>query len=201
MTTAKKQVDLKVIMLGPPMAGKTCFLTRYIRDAFGQTDATVGASFALKLWHGLKFGIWDTAGQEKYDSLSNFYCRNAGAVVLLFDLTDHSSFEELPRFVDKLIDCEPNCIVVVVGTKLDLIEESNIPRRVTRAEAEKFAETLGASYFESSSKTNYNVTEVFDHIGHILQKRRGDAPAAPTTRSSTVELSGDGAATKGKCKC
>eukprot|EP00698_Gefionella_okellyi_P008325 TRINITY_DN205_c0_g2_i2.p2 TRINITY_DN205_c0_g2~~TRINITY_DN205_c0_g2_i2.p2 ORF type:complete len:206 (-),score=32.81 TRINITY_DN205_c0_g2_i2:995-1612(-) len=204
---SSRKVDLKIILLGPANAGKTCFLTRYIRNEFGRTEATVGASFALKVWHGLKFGIWDTAGQEKYDSLSSFYCRSAGAVILVYDVCEKSSFEELPRFVDKLTDCEPNCIVVVIGTKVDQVEEQELPRQVKTSSGMEFAKSLNAHFLETSSKNNTNVSEVFDYIGQTIQSRRSQhtsALASPTA-TTTIELQSPAAGTPAKpsggCSC
>ena len=78
---------------------------RYTLNEFGVVASTLGAQFALKMWHGQRVGIWDTAGQvcergravpadppelimqEKYSKLSSFYCRGAGAAMVCYDVT------------------------------------------------------------------------------------------------------------------
>merc|ERR1719238_1001480 len=94
------QIDLKIVFLGASGVGKTSIVYRYINEVFEPTRSTIGAAFSLKYWKDFKFGVWDTAGQEKYDSLSSFYCRGAGAAVLVYDVGDLGSFEALPKYIE-----------------------------------------------------------------------------------------------------
>eukprot|EP00161_Ancyromonas_sigmoides_P024742 TRINITY_DN8139_c0_g1_i2.p2 TRINITY_DN8139_c0_g1~~TRINITY_DN8139_c0_g1_i2.p2 ORF type:complete len:262 (-),score=112.49 TRINITY_DN8139_c0_g1_i2:34-768(-) len=123
---SSSSVDVKVVVLGQQGVGKTCLVSRYVDDKFEVTKPTVGAAFVLKVVPAgsrkYTLGIWDTAGQERFDCLSSFYCRGAGAVLLMFDLTDRASFERVPKWVARLPDSGAleDCIRVLVGTKLDL---------------------------------------------------------------------------------
>eukprot|EP00003_Mantamonas_plastica_P016657 TRINITY_DN277_c0_g1_i2.p1 TRINITY_DN277_c0_g1~~TRINITY_DN277_c0_g1_i2.p1 ORF type:complete len:134 (+),score=8.17 TRINITY_DN277_c0_g1_i2:50-403(+) len=87
-----RKIDCKMIVLGKSSVGKTTFLNRLIYNEFGKPpQSTIGAAFSSKKWRDKTIGIWDTAGQEKYDSLSKFYYRGASVALLIFGIF-HSAF-------------------------------------------------------------------------------------------------------------
>ena len=95
----------KVVLLGESSVGKTSIITRFIDDSFSANGmATTGASYANKsivyrdYKKALKFEIWDTAGQEKYRSLTQIFYKDASIAILVYDVTDERSFEELEKF-------------------------------------------------------------------------------------------------------
>lgn len=88
---------VKVMIIGNTCVGKTCFLLRFTDDAFQETFAsTVGLDFKVKtLRRGertVKLQIWDSAGQERYRSITNAYYRTAMGFLLMYDITDENSF-------------------------------------------------------------------------------------------------------------
>ena len=99
-------VDLKLVLLGHKNVGKTCIFNRYVYGQFGRTTMTIGAYFGMKDCQvnnrKVNLAIWDTAGEEKFDSLTNFYCRGAKAALLCYDLTNRQTFIELSRWVTKI---------------------------------------------------------------------------------------------------
>ena len=73
--------------------------------------------------------IWDTAGEEKFDSLTNFYCRNATAALVCYDITNYETFANLQRWVDKItLEAEKNCSMILVGNKLGQWMERTLPK-------------------------------------------------------------------------
>jgi len=164
-------VDLKLVLLGQPSVGKTCLVYRYLYNTFGETIATIGASFAMKKVEATSgtcnLGIWDTAGQERFDSLSSFYCRGARAAIICFDLTDRASFECLTtKWVKKVTDeAESGCHICIVGTKADLVQSQMASRAVSEKEVQDLADRLRenhhAQVFEASAKTSSGVAEIF----------------------------------------
>ena len=95
----------KVVLLGESSVGKTSIITRFIDDSFNiNSIATTGASYANKsivykdYKKALKFEIWDTAGQEKYRSLTQIFYKDASIAILVYDVTDEHSFDELKNF-------------------------------------------------------------------------------------------------------
>ncbi|CAD5120298.1 DgyrCDS8871 [Dimorphilus gyrociliatus] len=205
--TGKKKADLKVVILGAANVGKTTLIHRYAKGVFSEHPNTLGASFTLKQWKNRNVAIWDTAGEERFQGLSNFYCRQAGAAILAYDVTERKSFEELKtRFTQLLAAAEPNRLAVVVGTKHDLVEEKG--KAVEREEAVLLAKQLNPNIsdyipiFETSSLNGLGVTEVFETI--FEKCLRFDAIATHLV-NSTIDLSAQKKAgsnnSKNNCAC
>ena len=119
--------------------GKTSLVLRYAQNSFqpGTTPSTVGASFVTKRVLDddsnttVRLQIWDTAGQERFRSISRLYYRGANAAVLVYDITDASSFDEMAAW---LLEIRKNLgddvILHAVGTKTDLVEQNPSLRQV-----------------------------------------------------------------------
>ncbi|XP_076349937.1 ras-related protein Rab-20-like isoform X1 [Tachypleus tridentatus] len=187
--------DLKVVLLGDAHVGKTSLVRRYIDRKFQGSVSTIGASFLLKQWGNYNIAIWDTAGAEKYSGLSSFYCRNAAAAVLTFDLTRYKSIETLrQRYIPLLEVMEQVSVKVVAGTKLDLI--SNFPRQVAPEEGQQLAAEVNVNqtcrdiipYFETSSKTGQNVDNVFEFIFEYFFPDRGLRPRCNNKLEDSIVL-------------
>ena len=97
-----KAQNCKVVLLGESGVGKTCIISRYVNNTYDEkSETTNGASYASKTLDfdsynkSLRFDIWDTAGQEKYRSLTRFFYKDAAIAILVYDITRRDSFEEL----------------------------------------------------------------------------------------------------------
>ena len=96
----------KVVLLGESGVGKTCIIDRFINDNFDDNQKTTGIStFIAKTMtfdefqgKSVKFEIWDTAGQEKYRSLNKIFYKDAGVAILVYDITNSQSFEEIRQY-------------------------------------------------------------------------------------------------------
>ena len=79
--------------------------------AFDQVEQADGSSVLI--------GIWDTAGAERFDSLSSFYCRGARAAICCYDISDKESFTSLStRWIRKVIEQgDESCHIILCGTK------------------------------------------------------------------------------------
>ena len=100
------------------------------------------------LWFGFH---QDTAGSERFAKLTSHYCRSAGAAILVYDITDFQTFDQLDTSLKTLRDggALPECVVVVVGTKLDLVEAGLRPRAVPVESGQGYAEHIGAAFMET----------------------------------------------------
>ncbi|XP_077990036.1 ras-related protein Rab-20-like isoform X2 [Glandiceps talaboti] len=167
--------------MGDSSVGKSTLIQRYLTGKFEETIShTIGASFFLKQWGPYNIAIWDTAGEEKFAGLSSFYCRNASAAILAYDISEKESFDSLgDRHVPLLQAAEQDCLAVVVGTKLDLVRPKT--RKVNNEDGEHFAVNANKSrfedgakndiripFFETSSITGENVNNVFTYIFETL---------------------------------
>lgn len=96
---------IKIVLLGETGVGKTCLISRYVNNAFQEGEiSTMGASYAGKeiffeeYSKTLKFEIWDTAGQEKYRSVTKIFYKDATAAILVYDITRKESFIEIKKY-------------------------------------------------------------------------------------------------------
>lgn len=207
--SSKRKADLKVIILGDYAVGKTAFICRYIEGKFKTQEPTIGAAFFLKQWGPYNVAVWDTAGGERYTGLSSFYCRNAGAAILAYDMSNSSTYESLwARFLPLLETANEDCLKVVVGMKMDLMTPES--RDITLEEGKKLARELNENidisklpsdpYFETSSLNGQHVNEVFEFIfQHCLPLTEAQRKAAYNRNSGTVELTQKETTKKGCC--
>ncbi|KAA0147727.1 hypothetical protein FNF27_08349 [Cafeteria roenbergensis] len=198
--------EVKLVMLGDTGVGKSSVAAQFVRGSFDTMQAaTIGAAylskpFVLRGQRPIKFQIWDTAGQEKYESLAPMYYRKAGAAIVMYDLTLASSFERLRDWVRELGENGPQDIVVAcVGNKLDLTGDGSA-REVREDVARDFARSEGALYFEASARTGEGVTEIFEALAEEVTRRRPGAlgAAAAAEEEGRVDVAPrDAAAAKG----
>ncbi|AEO69936.1 uncharacterized protein THITE_2120693 [Thermothielavioides terrestris NRRL 8126] len=120
----------KVILLGPSGTGKSCLLHRFVKNEWRVLSSqTIGVEFAskiIKVGTGarrkrIKLQLWDTAGTERFRSVSRSYYRGAAGAILIYDITSRASFNSLQPFLnDARALASPNLSLVLVGNKLDL---------------------------------------------------------------------------------
>ena len=157
------KVDIKVVLLGQHNVGKTCLVDRYLHGNFKfNVTATVGAAFGSKKvdvsGRAWTLGIWDTAGAERYESMSRIYYRSARAAIVCYDLTRKESFEKVRFWVDELLENEPECLIFIVGTKYDLIQEDASLREVDESMLGMLSLKANITKtFITSAKTGYNI--------------------------------------------
>ena len=102
--TDEGAITCKVVLVGEAGVGKTCIISRYKYNIFKSQGPTTGGTFVSKLMiledekKSIKFDIWDTAGQEKYRSLTKLFYQNAAVCIIVYDITRTSSFEEIKKF-------------------------------------------------------------------------------------------------------
>ena len=185
---------IKILTLGEHGVGKSCIIIRYIADKFdNKTQATLAVDFKTKFIQKgneiIKLSIFDTAGQEQYKYLIKSYYNGANGILLIFDITDRNSFEQLNSWLKDLknnSDDLDNMFICLVGNKSDLNEK----REVSYEEANKFAKEKNMPYIEVSAKTGDNINKLFSimtkgTIIKIIEKRKND----PNAVRETIRLS------------
>lgn len=153
----------KYIIVGDTAVGKSCLLLQFTDKRFQPVhDLTIGVEFGSRVItvdnHQIKLQIWDTAGQEKFRSITRSYYRGAAGALLVYDITRRETFEHLTTWLE---DCRKysnqNIIIMLIGNKMDLDSK----RAVTTQEGEDFARKHGLSFLETSAKTADNVEQAF----------------------------------------
>ena len=164
MASVKKPPCCKVVLLGDSGVGKTCIISRYISGAFDQNSPTTnGASYASKIVEiankSVSLDIWDTAGQEKYKSLTKFFYKDAKVAILVYDITQKESFTNMKQYwYEQLKEFGSKDIIIgVAGNKCDMYEKEE----VTENEGKEFAEQIGAFFEMTSAKNNTGINDLF----------------------------------------
>ena len=122
---AGNEYDLKVVTLGSGGVGKTSIIERFVSDKFSEdTQQTLGASFSTKIIEIdgklVRLNMWDTAGQERYRALNRLYYKEANACILVFDIGDRESLEELRYWIRELAQHDENVLTFIAANKCDL---------------------------------------------------------------------------------
>ncbi|XP_008843330.2 ras-related protein Rab-26 isoform X4 [Nannospalax galili] len=135
-------VAFKVMLVGDSGVGKTCLLVRFKDGAFlaGTFISTVGIDFRNKVLEvdgvKVKLQIWDTAGQERFRSVTHAYYRDAHALLLLYDVTNKASFDNIQAWLTEIQEyAQRDVVLMLLGNKVDSTQE----RVVKREDGEKLA--------------------------------------------------------------
>jgi small GTP-binding protein len=190
--------SFKIVVVGASGVGKTAIVNQLITKTFkAEGQPTIGVEFKSYSFTAddetVKLQIWDTAGQERFRSVSKAYFRNALGAVLVFDLTQKASFDELNVWINDLNTlCTPNAFIILVGNKTDLPDD----RCVSESEAQETAKRYNLEYLETSAKNGDNVTEAFVRLGQgvLRQVKKGQItpvkpaePIGPSRPSSYLQ--------------
>ncbi|XP_072178013.1 ras-related protein Rab-5A-like [Diadema setosum] len=162
----------KVCLLGECSVGKTSIINRFISGTF-QIDvrATIGGAYSsADVYYQdttYRLGILDTAGQERFRGIATIMYRNAAAAVLVYNIADKKSFDDVEYWMDELRKKAPEDILIfVIGNKLDLESQ----RAVSRSLAEQYAQENDSVHLEASAKTGEGIAEIFQEICAALAK-------------------------------
>lgn len=152
----------KAIIIGDSSVGKSSLLYRYTDSDWNpHYIATIGVDFKVLTFEReskvVKLQLWDTAGQDRFKTITHTYYRGSHGVMVVFDLTNHQSFENVTRWLEEFhqfggVDVP----VVLVGNKADLPNHA-----VSKAEAEALATQIGCKYISCSAKDDSAVDEAF----------------------------------------
>ena len=146
--------EFKYIIIGNAFVGKTSLLKKFDLNRFSPTtQSTLTMEYIRKTIKinnkKIMLQIWDTSGQENLFSLTSSYYRNSCGVILVYDITNKSSFENLQNWIEKIQNRASEKIrIVLVGNKIDLENQ----REVSFLEGQRFAKKNGFLFFEVSAK-------------------------------------------------
>ena len=199
--------SFSLIFMGNTGVGKTNFISRYTKNFFQPLFlSTHGYDEVIKIlkikdennnYNYYKLRLLDTVGQEKFKSLPRTYYKKADGILLLFDVNDIETFEDVSAWMSEINENksqdERDYIIYLIGNKIDFgnsdSQEVNsaegdtekIP--VTKKEKEELKNRLGVKYFEISCKWNLNIEEV---ITNIIYDCINNKIETPTTQSKKV---------------
>lgn len=160
-------MDRKVIFLGDVGVGKSSIISRLMYNEIDHSySPTVGIDYLTKTIYKnnqmLKLHFWDTAGQEKFKSLMPSYIRYCSVAIIVYDISDSVSFENVKNWAKMVNEESMNIEIIIVGNKIDLT------RNVDEKDALDFAGEIKAEYVESSAKTGEGVELIYNKVFQIV---------------------------------
>ena len=167
-----KRTAISISIFGETAVGKTCICSTFLGLEFrGEHLTTVGIekmSSSIKTEDGveLKLKLWDTAGQERFKSVSVKNIRYSQAAVVVFDLTDKTSFEKISYWIKEIREISPKVPIGLFGNKSDLVDK----RVVTQEEINDLCKEENLVYFETSAKNNTGIKEGFSKVATMAFK-------------------------------
>ena len=173
------KLKCKVVLLGEMLTGKTSLISRLVDNTFNYNETTtfVASNFSKEIEYSefngitLTLQIWDTAGQEKFRSVNKIFYKEAAVVILVYDITNERSFEQLKTYWYQEVKQkgEKNVVFAVAGNKCDLFSDE----KITEKEGREFANEIGAVFFQTSPLSNINVSELFKEVGKVYLQKNG----------------------------
>jgi len=160
----------KLVFLGDQSVGKTSIITRFMYDTFDSTyQATIGIDFLSKTMYledrTVRLQLWDTAGQERFRSLIPSYIRDSSVAIIVYDITNRSSFINTVKWIDDVRSERGNdVIMMLVGNKTDLADK----RQVSLEEGEAKAKEYDIMFIETSAKAGFNIKALFRKVASAL---------------------------------
>ena len=182
--------SIKCVVVGDGAVGKTALLVSYTTGGF-PTDytPTVFDNYSAMVMcdaRPIALGLWDTAGQEDLDRLRSLSYSQSDVFLLCFSLVSPASFNNVKsKWVPEIKHFCPNAAIVLVGTKLDLVDDDDFlaqmhargVKPVTRAEAEQLARDIPGcvGFCATSALTQQGLKAAFDTgIRASLTKRNAE---------------------------
>ena len=165
------QDTTKIIILGGAGVGKSSLMTRFVENKFLDiSTSTIGVDFKKTNIKGKNYTIWDTAGSERFRGVATSYFKGASGIIVVFDITNKSSFENCDLINDEIRSyAEKDVIIILAGNKSDLAGK----KVVMADETEKKTKKLRAkAYFEVSAKDDQGeVKKMFERLAEEIEKQ------------------------------
>jgi len=176
------EIKFKIGLVGESGVGKSCLLVKWVDDDFfdANDNYTIGVDFKWKSLtvnnQKVKLQIYDTAGQERFRTVTASFYRGAHGIILVYDITNAESYtgkvDEWLREITNYTDAETP--IILVGNKVDLEEK----RAVDVSIVKKWATDNKMRYIETSAKTGKGVVEVFTTLTERMLEQRAKKKAA-----------------------
>ncbi|KAK8968371.1 Ras-related protein RABG3f [Platanthera guangdongensis] len=163
-------VSLKVSLLGDCQIGKTSFMIKYVGDEEENTGLQMnGLNLMDKVFFirgaRIAFSIWDVGGDLRFLDRIPLACKDAAAILIMFDLTNRSSLNNTTNWFRRARRWNTTGIPILIGTKFDDFVQLPLDMQWTIVnEARVNARVMKATLFFSSATHNINVNKIFKFI-------------------------------------
>ena len=175
-----KLEEIKLITLGSASVGKSSLIIQYTENKFTESYlSTLGVDYKqkiIKLKNGkdIHLRIYDTAGQERFKSISSGFIKKADGVVLVYDISNKDSFVSINGWIANIREIgKENMPIILVGNKCDLSDEV---RKVSKKEGEDKAKEFRILFYETSCKDGKNVKESIEEFVEDISIKKKTNP-------------------------
>ena len=191
----------KILIIGDSGVGKSClllkFTDRYFNDSY---ISTIGVDFKIQTIQLnnkiIKLQIWDTAGQDRFKTITTSYYRGSHGIVIVYDITDKESFLNVRNWLAEVHKyASDNVKILLVGNKCDLEKD----RQVSIQEGQELANKLNIPFIEASAKDSTNVQQLFVKLTTILAENH--SPKINVVPEEKVSLIGKDITIKSSSCC
>lgn len=156
----------KIVLIGDSGVGKSSILLRYLDDKFSENSIpTIGIDFGIKTISigakKIKLQIWDTAGQEKFKSITSSYYRGCDGIILIYDVTNIASFSNINTWLEDISNKVSITLPkLLISNKNDLSENTDFSP-VNALTAQNWASDHNMQFIETSAKNSHNIDQAF----------------------------------------
>ena len=160
----------KLILIGDEGVGKTSLLNKFMGISTTNIKHTVGIDYDSKIIDNdgtyVKLDIWDTSGNVKFRNVITSYFNNKDAIILLFDLTNLRSYQNIKHWITLIYKYVDDPHIYIIGTKSDLFAIRVITNEMIDSIKEKYY------YLETTITTSSSVNSAFYKIiSQIINKQ------------------------------
>ena len=184
-------LSYKFLVLGDQMVGKTSVLERYINRTFKTNYLlTIGMDKRFKRLEvnntDVDIFITDTAGQERFRSLTKMFYKGADGILVGFSLTEAKTLESVNYWINEI---NQNCSkeypisLVLFGNKCD--DKENI--QVKQEDIDKIKDKYNLTYFETSAKDNINIQNIFEYLTKMTIIKRKNLQNIGLSPDDTID--------------
>jgi small GTP-binding protein len=184
----KYTYEFKIILLGSVAVGKTAILSKYMTNNINETHTTtIQATFKSRIVNVnnatyAKLNIWDTCGSEKFRAITMQYYKEVNGIILVYDISNRNSFDNIDSWVDDINNFAPEkCVVILVANKTDLADQ----RVVSFQEGKNKADKYGFLFYEVSAKLGDNILLIFGNISEAMLEQQEKSKIEPVVEKQS----------------
>ncbi|MCQ2817620.1 MAG: GTP-binding protein [archaeon] len=162
----KEDFQYKIVIVGDCAVGKSNLLSRFIKNEFNpQSKATIGVELSTKIYKindkVVKLLLYDTAGQERFSSVTSAYYRGAQGAFVVYDITRKITFDNIDKWIFELKNkASPDINIILIGNKSDLY----YLRKISTREANDKAQKYNIKFIETSVLKCHNIHSAFKEM-------------------------------------
>lgn len=161
----------KIVFLGNMAVGKTTIISQYLHRRVEDPSPTIGVDYVLvnRELDGktVSLQIWDTAGQEKFNSLISNYTRDTFLAIIVFAVDDAKSVEKVEAWINDFVllqNRREDTHLMVVGNKIDLGETVNVKK------GKEIAARVGAKFVQASGLSQEGIENLREAINEVVKE-------------------------------